>query len=138
MTVFVVCGQLQETDVDEYTTLEVQLQCDWFYVYCLDKCLDDFTHPTKKELIEIQEQNYEVDLLVNRLYDFDDSSMPTRVLDIQKGLVMTSGLDGNVQHLQRKIQYLLEREKSYCLSLPLSKLHLLLKNMVVACFLMLV
>lgn len=107
----VVCGQLQETDVEEYTTLEVQLQCDWFYVYCLDKCLDDFTHPTKKELIEIQEQNYEVDLLVNRLYDFDDSSMPTRVLDIQKGLVMTSGLDGNVQHLQRKIQYLLEREQ---------------------------
>lgn len=107
----VVCGQLQETDVEEYTALEVQLQCDWFYVYCLDKCLDDFTHPTKKELIEIQEQNYEVDLLVNRLYDFDDSSMPTRVLDIQKGLVTSSGLDGNIQHLQRKIQYILEREQ---------------------------
>ena len=44
----VVCGQLQETDVDEYTTLEVRLQCNWFYVYFLDKCLNDFTHPTKK------------------------------------------------------------------------------------------
>lgn len=107
----VVCGQLQDTDFEEYTALEVQLQCDWFYIYCLDKCLDDYTHPTKKELIEIQEQNYEVDLLVNRLYDFDDSSMPTRVLDIQKGLVTSSGLDGNIQHLQRKIQYMLEREQ---------------------------
>lgn len=68
-------------------------------------------HPKSVWIIEIQEQNYEVDLLVNRLYDFDDSSMPTRVLDIQKGLVTTSGLDGNVQHLQRKIQYLLEREQ---------------------------
>lgn len=107
----IVCGQIQESDKEEYTALEVQLQCDWFYVYCLDKCLDDYTKPNKKDLIEIQSQNYEVDLLVNRLYDFDDSSMPTRVLDIQKGLVTTSGLDGNIQHLQRKIQYVLEREQ---------------------------
>ena len=107
----IVCGQIQKADKEEYTALEIQLQCDWFYVYCLDKCLDDYAMSNKKELIEIQGQNYEVDLLVNRLYDFDDSSMPARILDIQKGLVTTSGLDGNIQHLQRKIQYFLEREQ---------------------------
>ena len=104
-------GQLQAIDKEEYTALEVQLQCDWFYVYCLDKSLDDLTHPTRKDIVEIQQQNYEVDLLENRVYDFDDSSMQTRILDIQKGLVDTSGLEGNIQHLQRKIRFILERER---------------------------
>lgn len=103
-------GQLQDTDKEEYTALEVQLQSDWFYVYCLDKNLDDLRNPTKKDVADIQRQHYEIDLLDNRLFDFDDSSMPTRILDIQKGLVETSGLAGNIQHLQRKIQFILERE----------------------------
>ena len=104
-------GQLQNIDREEYTALEVQLQSDWFYVYCLDKSLDDLDSLTKKDVIRIQRQHYEIDLLENRLFDFDDSSMPTRVLDIQKGLVETSGLAGNIQHLQRKMQYILERER---------------------------
>lgn len=103
-------GLLQDIDREEYTALEVQLQSDWFYVYCLDKSLDDFSNPTKKDVVDIQRQHYEIDLLDNRLFDFDDSSMPTRILDIQKGLVETSGLAGNIQHLQRKMQYILERE----------------------------
>ena len=104
-------GQLQEVDKEEYTALEVQLQSDWFYIYCLDKCLDDLNNPNRKDVVEIQRQSYEIDLLENRLYDFDDSSMPTRILDIQKGLVNTSGLEGNIQHLQRKIRFILERER---------------------------
>lgn len=54
---------------------------------------------------------YEIDLLDNRLLDFDDSSMPARILDIQEGLVATSGLAENIQHLQRKMQYILDRER---------------------------
>lgn len=105
-----ILGQLQDIDREEYIALEVQLQSDWFYVYCLDKGLDDFSKLTKKDVINIQRQHYEIDLLDNRLFDFDDSSMPARILDIQKGLVETSGLEGNIQHLQRKMQYILERE----------------------------
>ena len=104
-------GQLQDVDKEEYTALEVQLQSDWFYVYCLDKNLDDLRKPSKRDMVDIQRQHYEIDLLENRLYDFDDTSMPTRILDIQKGLVETSGLAGNIEHLQRKIQYVLEREQ---------------------------
>lgn len=107
----VTLGQLQKTDIEEYLALEIQLQCDWFYVYCLDKDLDHYQKLTKKEMIDIQRESYEIDLLDNRLYDFDDSSMPTRVLDIQKGLVETSGLNSGIEHLQRKIRYLLERER---------------------------
>lgn len=104
-------GQLQESDKEEYIALEVQLQSDWYYVYCIDKSLDDISNPTKKDIVDIQRQHYEIDLLDNRLFDFDDSSMPTRVLDVQRGLVETSGLSGNIQHLQRKMQYILERER---------------------------
>lgn len=104
-------GQLHTVDREEYTALEVQLQSDWFYVYCLDKGLDELEHPSKKELSDLQRQHYEIDLLENRLYDFDDTSMPTRILDIQRGLVETSGLNDNIQHLQRKIQYVLDRER---------------------------
>lgn len=105
-----VVGNLQSVDIEEYVALEVQLQCDWFYVYCLEKGLDGKLKPSKQHMIELQKENYELDLLENRLYDFDDSSMPTRVLDIQKGLVETSGLENNIRHLQRKIKYILERE----------------------------
>ena len=65
----------------------------------------------KKDIITIQRKHYEIDLLDNRLLDFDDSSMPARILDIQKGLVETSGLSENIRHLQRKMQYILERER---------------------------
>lgn len=107
----IVIGQLQNSDKEEYTALEVQLQCDWFYVYCIEKSLTSEAKPTKQEIINYQRQNYELDLLENRLYDFDDSSIPARVLDIQKGLVATSGLSDNISHTQRKIRYILEREQ---------------------------
>lgn len=107
----VAIGQLQDNDKEEYTTLEVQLQCDWFYIYCLDKALDDLPPSiSKKDMVSIQTQQYEVDLMENRLFDFDDSSMPTRVLDIQRGLVDTSGLCDNIAHLKRKTQYIIEKE----------------------------
>lgn len=104
----IVIGELRETERIDYTMLEVQLQSDWFFVYCLDKQLNKHSVPNKKEIIEIQKQSYEIDLLDNRLYDFDDSSMPTRILDIQKGLIETSGLNNSIEHIQRKIKYILE------------------------------
>ena len=107
----VVIGQIQPTDIEEYTALEVQLQSDWFYVYCLEKGLEKSEKISKKDIVGYQRQSYELDLLENRLYDFDDSSMPTRILDIQRGLVDTSGLSDNIQHLKRKTDYILEREK---------------------------
>lgn len=107
----IVIGRLQNSDKEEYTALEVQLQCDWFYVYCIEKSITSEEKPTKQEMINYQRQNYELDLLENRLYDFDDSSIPARILDIQKGLVATSGLGDNINHAQRKIRYILEREQ---------------------------
>ena len=107
----IILGQIQEIDIEEYVTLEVQLQSDWFYVYCLDKELDELSKPTQKDVFNIQRQHYEIDLLTNRLFDFDDSSVPARILNIQKGLVETSGLYGNIQRLQRKMTYILELER---------------------------
>lgn len=104
-------GHLQPTDFEEYSALEVQLQSDWFYIYCLEKHLDAQTTFNKQGIIDLQRENYELDVLQNRLYDFDDSSMPTRVLDIQRGLVETSQLGSNIEHLQRKVRYVLEREQ---------------------------
>ncbi len=103
-------GQIQPADREEYITLEVQLQSDWFYVYCLEKSLDLVERPRKQEMIELQRQRYELDMLENRLYDFDDPSIPTRIVEVQKGLVATSGLDANITHLARRIQFVLERE----------------------------
>lgn len=104
----VVIGELQDAERIDYTMLEVQLQSDWFFVYCIDKHLNRQSIPKKREIMEIQKQSYEIDLLENRLYDFDDSSMPTRILEIQKGLIETSGLNNSIQHLQRKIKYIQE------------------------------
>ena len=107
----VIIGQIQNIDIEEYAALEVQLQSDWYYVYCMDKNLKKDGNLGKKDIFKYQQQSHEIDLLENRLYDFDDPSMPTRILDIQKGLVNTSGLHDNIQHVQRKIKYIIEREK---------------------------
>ncbi|MFR6064588.1 MAG: hypothetical protein ACLUH5_00870 [Eubacterium sp.] len=107
----VVIGQIQDIDIEEYTALEVQLQSDWYYVYCIEKNLKEDVKLGKQDVIRYQQQSYELDLLENRLYDFDDSSMPTRILEIQNGLIQTSGINDNIQHAQRKIKYILEREK---------------------------
>lgn len=106
-----VIGDLQHTDIEEYTALEVQLQCDWYYVYCMEKSLEGINPKSKTKIIDYQKCSYELDVLENRLYDFDDSSMPARILEVQKGLVKSSSLQDNISHLQRKLQYLLEREK---------------------------
>lgn len=106
-----VIGDLQYTDIEEYTALEVQLQCDWYYVYCMEKSLEGINPKSKTKIIDYQKCSYELDVLENRLYDFDDSSMPARILEVQKGLVKSSSLQDNINHLQRKLQYLLEREK---------------------------
>ena len=107
----VLVGQIQNTDREEYIALEVQLQCDWFYIYCLDKNLGMPSKITRREIIDLQRQNYELELLEDRLLDFNDSSMPSRILEIQRGLVDTSGLADNIQRLRRKIKYLLDREQ---------------------------
>ena len=107
----VLAGQLQDTDREEYITLEVQLQCDWFYICCLDRNLGMPTKITRREIIDLQRQSYELEILEDRLLDFDDSSMPSRILEIQRGLVATSGLENNIQRLRRKIRYLLDREQ---------------------------
>lgn len=107
----VVIGQIQDIDIEEYTALEVQLQSDWYYVYCIEKNFKEDVKLGKQDVIRYQQQSYELDLLENRLYDFDDSSMPTRILEIQNGLIQTSGINDNIQHAQRKIKYILEREK---------------------------
>ena len=49
--------------------------------------------------------------MCNRLYDFDDSSLPARILEVQKGLVETSGLATNIEHAQKRIRFILEKEK---------------------------
>lgn len=106
-----VIGDLQHADIEEYTALEVQLQCDWYYVYCMEKSLEGINTKSKTKIIDYQKCSYELDVLENRLYDFDDSSMPARILEVQKGLVKSSSLQDNISHLQQKLQYLLEREK---------------------------
>ena len=107
----VLVGQIQLVDREEYITLEVQLQSDWFYVYCMEKSLDSTAVPKKQQMIELQQKSYELDLLCNRLYDFDDSSLPARILEVQKGLVETSGLATNIEHAQKRIRFILEKEK---------------------------
>ena len=107
----VLVGQIQPVDREEYITLEVQLQSDWFYVYCMEKSLDSTAVPKKQQMIELQQKSYELDLLCNRLYDFDDSSLPARILEVQKGLVETSGLATNIEHAQKRIRFILEKEK---------------------------
>lgn len=107
----VLVGQIQESDFDEYTALEIQLQSDWYYVYCLEKELDFVASSSKNAILALQRQSYEIDIMENRIFDFDDSSMPSRILDIQRGLVNTSGLMDNISHFQRKIKYLLERAR---------------------------
>lgn len=106
-----VFGHINAIDREEYVTLEVQLQCDWFYVYCLEKDIDGVREPSKKDVFLYQSYQYQMDIMENRLFDFDDSSMPLRILSIQKGLVETSGLSDNIKHLKRRIQYALDREK---------------------------
>lgn len=103
-----VVGKIQDVDIEEYTALEVQLQSDWYYTYCLEKTIKQ---EEKNKTFEYQNIEYKMELLENRLYDFDDSSMPSRVLDIQRGLVKSSGLEDNIQHLKRRIKFLIEREK---------------------------
>ena len=90
---------------------EVQLQSDWYYIYCLEKDLDRYDFTRKQDVIALQELGYEIELIENRLYDFDDSSMPSRILDIQRGLVDTSGLQDNIQHLSSRIKFILDRER---------------------------
>lgn len=107
----ILLGHIQSADLEEYVGLEVQLQSDWFYVYCMEKDVEELIKKKKEKSIQLQKVKYELELLEDRLYDFDDSSMPNRILEVQQGLVLTSSLNENIQHLQKKINFFLAQER---------------------------
>lgn len=108
----VMIGQITTNDREEYTALEVQLQSDWYYVYCLGRSMAALDRQGRSNIMLLQRQHYELSLLADRLFDFDDSSVPSRVITLQKGLVMTSGLQENLEALQKQTVFIIEHEKS--------------------------
>lgn len=107
----IVVGSITEYDMEEYVALEVQLQSDWYYIYCLDKMTSISEQITQRRIIDLQRLEYEVGILEDRIFEFDDPSIPSRVMDIQDGLVASSGLLEQIKVLQKKLKFIIEREK---------------------------
>jgi hypothetical protein len=102
-----VMGNISECDIEEYTALEIELQKNWYYIYCIEKALQ-FENTGKIEGTKLRKLKYELELYENRLRQFEDSSLPSRFLQIQEGLLETSGILTNLNRVQRKLDCLIE------------------------------
>jgi len=104
-----VFGKLSQCDADEYIALEIELQKNWYYLYCIEKTLKSGAETSQKvEIAELRELKCRLELFCDRLHQFEDTSVPTRLLRIQDGLLETSGILINLQRVQRKLDCLIE------------------------------
>ncbi|MDR1849227.1 MAG: hypothetical protein LBQ75_04245 [Zoogloeaceae bacterium] len=105
-----VVGNIGEYDIEEYTALEIELQKNWYYIYCIEKMLQSKNGEKswKIDAVKLRKLKYELENYEDRLHQFEDSSLPSRILQIQEGLLETSGILTNLNRVQRKIDCLIE------------------------------
>ena len=105
----VILGNIDRSVIEEYTALEVNLQANWHYVYCMDAHLPDNAKEAVRRKIKvthIKELLNESEVLVDLLTHVPDSSVPSRFRDIQKGLTKTSEFVAENERYQRKLRYI--------------------------------
>lgn len=102
----IVLGNISEMDYLDYVSLEINLQNSWYYVYCLEKEIEDYSAENHEGLTqrEVQLKINEISMYSGDLVHFRDSSLPSRYINLQKGLVRTSGLNTHINRYLSKLK----------------------------------
>lgn len=104
----IILGNCNESEEEEYTFLEIEIQHHWYYLYCLDNDLpiaDLKSKKSKLTLEQIMEQKFEAELLEENIKYIDDSSKPERLNPIIEGLIETSGILDVLRKYKRKLAF---------------------------------
>ncbi|MDR1033681.1 MAG: hypothetical protein LBL41_02795 [Bifidobacteriaceae bacterium] len=105
-----VFGNIKDYDIEEYVALEIELQKNWFYIYCTETMLESRSdnEQGKVDVVKLRKLQYELELYEDNLREFKDSSLPTRILKIQEGLLESSRILSNLNRVKRKLECLIE------------------------------
>ncbi|MEN8907722.1 MAG: hypothetical protein ABF289_17370, partial [Clostridiales bacterium] len=101
---------LEEVDIDEYISLDVKIQQQWFYLYCLDKILPQNLNifDSNLTLKELKFKKCELDILENQLKYIDDSGQTGRIEIIQNALIETSKIMHLLNTYKQKLNSYIE------------------------------
>ena len=91
----VVLGRPTDGDIEEYVMMEVLLQSDWYLIHrkerMLPRTMDD-ARERKFTSVEMRMDQYELDRYIKETTYHSGSTLPARFNEIQKGLLLSSGL----------------------------------------------
>jgi len=104
----VVVGHLDNDDILEYIYLQVNLQRHWQYLSSLKETFPRNMKVAKRDGVQAEE----IQMLLSKndkaredvLY-FHNNEVPTRILEVQRGLVETSRFENNQERYQRQMRY---------------------------------
>jgi len=106
-----IIGKPSLQDIKDYIDIEINVQSTWYYVYCLGhdtpRTLKEVKE-RKKSGVDIQKMINHLESISDELYTFDDSSVPFRYVNINRGMVQTSGLEEMIKAYQKKLRHLAE------------------------------
>lgn len=108
----VVMGSFDESDIDEYVSLEIELQQKWFYLYCLEKILPNVSSVALNTegafLADVKIKNYELSVFEYNIKHIDDPNLPERVKVIKHALVETSTILDMLERYRMKLNFFIE------------------------------
>ena len=101
----IVFGNYSEKDVRDYMCLEAALQSYWRQIELIDEEMPEDIRTIKERKIfaaDLQRSANEVEMLIEKVSNVRFSDFPSRYVDIQEGLVRTSGLINNARKYVRR------------------------------------
>ena len=111
----VVLGALKDPDHRDYMMMEISLQSNWYEIYCLEYCMPKTITEAEKDklsMMDLQKAGNEAEMFIDEIDDIRFSELPSRYVEIQEGLVETSGLLQIAQRYEKKMKNVSEMMKT--------------------------
>ena len=111
----VVMGDLEDPDHRDYMLMEISLQSNWYEIYCLEHCMPKTITEAEKDklsMMDLQKAGNEAEMFIDEIDDIRFSELPSRYVEIQEGLVDTSGLLQIAQRYEKKMKNVSEMMKT--------------------------
>jgi len=111
----VVLGDYEDSDYEDYMLMESSLQSNWYEVYCLEACMPKTIKEAERDklsMMDLQRAGNEAEMFIDEIDNIRFSELPSRYVDIQEGLVETSGLIQIAKRYEKKMNNVSEMMKT--------------------------
>ena len=111
----IILGDPEDADYEDYIMMESSLQSNWHEVYCLECCMPKTIAEAEKKklsMMDLQRAGNEAEMFIDEVGSVRFSELPSRYVDVQEGLLESSGLIQIAQRYEKKMKNVSEMMKT--------------------------